>query len=134
MFNALASAIGQMADINMDSETTKSLEIVTNIGASADKSFSWSKQWEDDAREYYVDELLTGMDQKYAAYAAAAYAKYQQDQSQGQVEIGMLNSILDVDKTVLKGLGDAMQSVYKVEQSPIEFLKSLTKAILILGN
>jgi len=131
---ALARAIGAMADINSASEATKSSEIVTNIGASADKSISWSVQWKLDAGNYYDDELATVLDQKYTAIAAADYAKYQLDQQQGQTEMGVLNSILDVDKTVLKGLGDAMQNVYKIMEGPIEFLKALTKAILILGS
>ena len=129
---ALARAIARMSDTNMDSESTKSVEIVTNISASASKSMDWSTQWNADALQYYIDELSIVSDQKYSAIAAADYAKYQQDQQQGQTEIGAINSLLDVDKTVLKGLGDAMQNVYKVMEAPVEFMKALTKAILIL--
>ena len=113
---------------------TKSVEIVTNIGASGLKSVAWVDAWDVDAQNYYIDELLTVKDQSYSAKAAADYAKYQQDQQQGQTEMGTLNSVLDVDKTVLKGLGDAMQNVYKVLEAPVEFLKALTKAILIVGS
>jgi len=134
MYLALARAIGAMADINSESESTKSDEIVTNIGASADKSMDWSKQWNTDAQTYYIDELSTVSDQKYTAIAAADYATYQLHQQQGQTELGVLNSILDVDKTVLKGLGDAMQNVYKIMEGRVEFLKALTKAILVLGS
>lgn len=131
---ALARAVATMADTNAESETTKSVEIVTTISGSASKSMDWSEAWNDDAETYYIDELSSVKDQSYSAIAAADYAKYQQDQQQGQTEIGTLNSILDVDKTVLKGLGDAMQNVYKVLEAPVEFLKALTKAILIVGS
>lgn len=131
---ALARAVGAMADINTQSEMTKSVEIVTTISASASKSMDWTEAWDQDAQNYYIDELSTVGDQKYSAIAAADYAQYQQDQQQGQTEIGTLNGLLDVDKTVLKGLGDAMQNVYKVLEAPVEFLKALTKAILIVGS
>ena len=131
---ALGSAIATMSDVNMDSELTKSFQIVTAILSISKLSVDWSKQWSDDSLKYFTDSLNVLGDPGASATAAADYALYQQHLQQGQTEIGSQNNILQSNKSVLKGLGNAMDQVYSLMQAPMQFVKALNRAILAMGN
>lgn len=131
---ALGEAISSLADVNMDSELTKSLEIVTGISGMAQLSIAWSKQWATDAKKYYIDSLEAIGDPSKSATAAAEYSVYQEDLQQGQTEMGQQDTILQSAKTVLKGLGSAMDQVYSIMEGPIQLTQAENKAILILGS
>lgn len=131
---AIGQAVSQMSDVNMDSEMTKSFEIVAMITVTSQCSMDWSTEWNKAAYKYYVDSLKAVQDQSYSATAAADYSQYQQELQEGQTDLGSQDNILQSNKTVLKSLGNAMDQVYSVMQGPIQFQKATNKAILIMGN
>ncbi len=131
---ALGAAVGEMADVTMGSQMSASVEILTLIGCSAPLSIDWSKQWAEDAKQYYIDSLSIIEDPKYSAVAAADYAKYQIDLQKGQNEMGSQDNLLQNNKSVLKTLGNAMDQVYNIMQVPIQQQKALSKELLILAG
>ncbi len=131
---ALGEAMSTLTEVNMDSQMSKAMEIVTLILATSTLSLDWSKGWEEDAKLYYIDSLKAVGDQSSSATAAADYAKYQEDLQQGQNEVGNQDNIGQSNKSVLKGLGNAMDQVYSTMQGPVQFMKALNKAILMMGS
>ena len=97
----LGEAISTMSDVNMESQIGKSAGVVTMISAMAALSLDWSKQWDQDAEQYYTDSLQAVGDQSATATAAADYSEYQVDLQQGQLEIGGQDSLLQNDKAIL---------------------------------
>jgi hypothetical protein len=131
---ALGEAIANMSDVNMASEMSKALEIVSMITVTSQCSIDWSKDWSEKAYQYFVDSLSVVEDPSYTAKAAADYSFYQEDMQLGQTGLGMQDNILQSNKTVLKTLGNAMDQVYSVMQGPMEAQKAVNRIILIMGN
>ena len=128
--SALGAAMDSMAMGNVYSQMTTAEEVLFLIGANFPLAEAWSTQLVKDQEKDFTDNLLIATDPRYAAVAAADYAQYTMDSSAMQQATGYQNNIMQTEKTQVRTLGNGMDQVYNLAQSPEQLLKATSHAIL----
>lgn len=130
----LGEAFEMMAESNIDNQTTVAKEVFFLIGAAFPKAEAWSEKLAEDQAIDFRDNLLIAQDPRYAAQAAADYAQYTMDSSAMDLDTSNQNRVMQCEKTEIRTLGNGMDQVYNLAQSPMQQQKSLSHIILSFAS
>jgi hypothetical protein len=130
----IGAAMAALAGGNSDSEITVAQDVFFLIGSAVSQAMAWSDQLTKDQQKDFQANMLTAKNPRYAAAAAADYARYTIDSNEMNKDTGYQNTILQNQKTELRTLGTSMEAVYNVAQSPQQEQQILNRLLLTFAS